>query len=140
MNHAESSQLKPFVESDGGQYRLGYRVVGNAKVVLAVEMPAPIIEQAVVREASLSVRIDAEGKVITGLSMSHIADGVNFPSETAPIDDLVRRVTDAENLHMEEVTADDLKILLERLERSVGFVKAAINRWQMDRNRDRSGA
>lgn len=127
MTQVESVQLEPFAEPAGSAYRFGYRVAGTANVVLAVEMPAVVVEPAVMMGASISVRIDADGLVISRLLVPNVVDGSELPCQSMPLDHLVQEIVDIENLRVEESTADDLKILLHRLERSVAFVSEAIN-------------
>lgn len=127
MNVRESVQLEPFAEVAGDTYRFGYRTVGVNDYVSAVEVPIQIVEQTVLMRASLTVRIGPDGTVFSHMLSSHATDATSDPlAHVDPLDVLVRRVVDTENLRMEEASVSDLNTLLQRLERSIGLVKDAI--------------
>lgn len=127
MNVRESVQLEPFAEVAGDTYRFGYRTVGVSDYVSAVEVPIQIVEQTVLMRASLTVRIGPDGTVFSHMLSSHAADATSDPpTDVDPLDVLVRRAVDTENLRMEEASVSDLNTLLQRLERSIGLVKDAI--------------
>jgi hypothetical protein len=135
MNRPERFELEPFMESaeitrsptGGAAYRFGYRIVGSTTVVSAVELPAAIVEQTIMEGALLSARSSPDGTIVSQISISYLADGGGLSCRAGAIDDLVRNAVDPESLRMEEATAADLNTLLQRLERSVGLVKNALD-------------
>lgn len=105
MNVRESVQLEPFAEVTGDTYRFGYRTVGVSDYVSAVEVPIQIVEQTVLMRASLTVRIGPDGTVFSHMLSSHAADATSDPpTDVDPLDVLVRRAVDTENLRMEEAS------------------------------------
>ncbi|XIA68011.1 hypothetical protein ACFIOY_20280 [Bradyrhizobium sp. TZ2] len=128
MNGIETVQLEPFAEVGGDTYRFGYRSVGVSDHVSAVEVPIQIVEKALLTRASLTVRIDPDGKVISHMLWSHAADiTADSPTDVEALDVLIRRAVNTENLRMEETTVSDLNALLQRLECSISLVKDAIS-------------
>ena len=128
-----SFELEPFMEPahtkgrvNGSAYRFGYRILGTEQVVSAVEVPASIVENTILQGALLSARSSPDGTITSQMSISYSANA-SSTREAKPIDELVRNAIDLDNLRMEEATAADLNTLLERLERSVSFVRDAID-------------
>jgi hypothetical protein len=133
MTRPQSLNSEPFVELLGSThpsanaYRFGYRIVGTANVISAIDVPADMVERALISRKPLSARIAPNGDIIPEISNSNPIDNTaDVTSETSQIDDLIRRTLNAENLRMEEASVADLKMLLDRLERSVSLVKEAI--------------
>jgi hypothetical protein len=128
MSSLEIVQLEPFAEVAGNTYRFGYRTVGVSDYVSAVELPTQIVEQTVLKRASVTVRIGPDGTVISHMLPSNAADTIpDPPTDVVALDVLVRRALNTENLRMEEATVSDLNTLLQRLEGSVSLVKEAIS-------------
>lgn len=96
-------------------------------MVATVDIPAETVERAVTAGLFISVRMTLNGKITSTVfsSTREIAqDATWMPSQ---IEDLVSNAVHPENLRMEDATATDLKSLLASLQRSVRFVKDALN-------------
>ena len=110
-------------------YRLGYRVHGTGDVIVAIEIPAEIVEEAVTSKLSISVGMSPDGGLVPTLGNStSTACALTLNSAQMTIDGLVAQVVTPENLRLEEAGADELKGLLTRLERSIAYVKDALAR------------
>jgi hypothetical protein len=100
-------------------YRAGYRCSETGNVVCALELPASIVESAIFRDAELAVAIASDGHIQFSLR-----DGL--PSVSEPIDRVIAQTVSVDSLHLEEITSADLNSLLQRLCRSVAFVREAM--------------
>lgn len=125
--------LEPFVEpiratsNLGGadSYRIGYRIAQDGSSIASITVPAELIGKALISGVSLTLAATPNGQVKAVLSHPDLAETIS--RQVFPIDGLVRDALDAENLRMEEATATDLTILLQRLERSISYARDAIN-------------
>jgi len=136
MNHRQMVQLEPFAEIAGDAYRFGYRAIGTDDCPSAIDVPTSIVERAGLRRASLAASVAPDGTVISHMLMSHVRGSfLDLPTDVAPIEALVQRAVDAENLRREEATVADLSTLLRRLEDSVGLAKSAISQMTSDERR-----
>jgi len=97
-------------------YRAGYRI--RTAVICNVELPAAIVETAILAESVLAISVTPDGHVRSSASGS-----AGSTSRAEPIDQLIAQLLSVENLHLEEISAADLVLLLERLERSVELVR-----------------
>jgi hypothetical protein len=127
MTCPETSALEPFAEVTGENYRFGYRIVGTSNYASVVEIPIAVVEQTVLTKAIVTAGIGPDGTVTSSLIMSTGNMSV-LVSDAKAIDTLVQRVVNAENLRMEEATAEDLSTFLQRLEDSIRLVNCAIGR------------
>lgn len=106
-------------------YRAGYRCGETGNVVCALELPASIVEPAILREAKLTATVTPDGHI--RFSACRIAsEDKSLPSITEPIDQLIAQSVAVDNLRLEEVTSADLNSLLQRLQRSVALVQEAV--------------
>jgi len=112
---SESGPLGP------SSYRAGYRIQTKGSIVCTVVLPAAIAEAAILSNSVLAIAVTNDGHIRSNLSGT-----TDSKSTTEPIDKLIAQFLSAENLHLEEVTAADLRSLLERLERSIDLVQAVM--------------
>ena len=121
-----NTQIAPLAPAS---YRAGYRHSESGEVICAVEIAASIVESAVLQHSKLGMFASADGHVESSINTTTADCSINGrPFVAEPIDSLVARLLDNENLRMEEVTAVDLATLLQRLHRSVALVKEALDR------------
>lgn len=97
-------------------YRAGYRL--RTAIICNVELPAAIVEAAILAKSTLAMTITPDGHV-----RSSVAGSAGSTSRAEPIDELIAQLLSVENLRLEEISAADLASLLERLERSVELVR-----------------
>lgn len=108
-------------------YRAGYRSGKTGNVICALELPASIVEPAILREATLTVVLSPDGHVKSSLCGTACEDVcAGRPLATQPLDQLVAQSVAVENLHLEEITFADLNSLLRRLQRSITLVQEAM--------------
>jgi hypothetical protein len=125
--------IEPFVErvclrrtsAADHVYRCGYRIVGTDTVVVAMEIPARLVEEAISSNLVLSCRLTPDGDVIPEPSFEHSRASSAGASPVA-LDQLVRATLTPQILHMEEATVANLTTLLRRLEDSASVVKDAL--------------
>jgi hypothetical protein len=121
-----STQTVPL--GPASSYRAGYRDAVSGEVICAIEIAASIAESAVLQHSKLDMLASADGRVESSVNTITTDYSMNGrPSIAEPIDSLVARLLDSENLRLEEATAGDLGTLLRRLEDSVRLVKGAIS-------------
>jgi hypothetical protein len=107
------------------RYSAGYRVRETGKVICTIELAASVAESTVFGHANLAMAATTSGCIQSSIAgLAGLSGTQSFAAE--PIDSLIARATAVENLRMEEATVADLKVLLQRLERSVSLVKEAI--------------
>lgn len=97
-------------------YRAGYRL--RTTIICNVELPAAIVEAAIIAKSTLATMITPDGNVRSSVGVS-----AGSKSRTEPIDQLIAQLLSVENLRLEEISAANLGLLLERLERSVELVR-----------------
>ncbi|WP_316213773.1 MULTISPECIES: hypothetical protein [unclassified Bradyrhizobium] len=108
-------------------YRAGYRYCDTGDVVCALELPASIVETAMLRDANLAFTLAPDGHIrfsVLGFACEDMREGL--PSVTEPIDKLIAQSVAVDSLRFEEVTPADLNSLLQRLHRSVTIVQEAL--------------
>jgi hypothetical protein len=125
--------LEPFVERIGGTldldgaagYQIGYRTSPGGTAITSMTVSAEIIVKALNLDGAVELTVTPDGQVAAVVSHSSSAESILRGA--LPIDSLVQKAMDFENLRVEEATVSDLKILLQRLEHSVRLVKDAID-------------
>ncbi|VIO64960.1 hypothetical protein CI1B_00540 [Bradyrhizobium ivorense] len=129
------SHLEPFAEklyaADNAispvNYRVGYRLSATQAVLAQIEIPAPIVEHAVLGKLLVVPRITPDGTVTADISMQNdLTMDPQMKVAMMPIDQLVLRGTESESLRLEEARASELQELLGLLERSVSAVRTAM--------------
>jgi hypothetical protein len=127
------SDLEPFADRalsiEGGinspQYRVGFRLLVTQAIVAQLEIPAEVIEQAVLAKLFVAPRLTPDGKVTADISGPHDLNS-HFEIAAIPIDELVIAAMTPENLRLEDVTSSDLNKLLGLLEQSIMKVRVAL--------------
>lgn len=99
-------------------YRAGYRLRTAGSIICNVELPAAIVEAAILPNSVLAMTVTADGHI-----RSSLVGAAGFLSKGEPIDRLIAQSLSVENLRLEEISPADLTLLLERLERSVELVR-----------------
>jgi hypothetical protein len=111
----ENGELGPLGPTS---YRAGYRLRMAGSIICNVELPAEIVEAAILARSALAMTVTPDGHVRSSLS-----GGTGSPSRAEPIDQLIAQLLSVENLRLEEISTADLTSLLERLERSAELVR-----------------
>src|SRR5262245_34203437 len=91
-------------------YRAGYRFRTAGSTICNVELPAAIVEAAILTNSAFAMTVTADGYIKSSLS-----GGADSTSRAEPIDRLIAQSLSVENLRLEEISAADLTSLLERL-------------------------
>ncbi|QOZ44766.1 hypothetical protein XH89_15750 [Bradyrhizobium sp. CCBAU 53340] len=120
----ETLALRPFAEVGKSTSTVGYRDVSSGTVVVSIELPVELIERSIMESVSVEISLSSTGEICS------IASGTTSdcsPSKsTISLDELVDALLRRNNLHMEEAKEGELKLLLERLQKSVWAVERAI--------------
>lgn len=116
--------LSPFVECAKTSWRLGYRDVSSGMIVASVELPVELIERTTLSNISIEVNLSGTGEISS--AASGVTSNLCSANRTISLDELVDRLLDRKNIHMEETTQSELKILLEKLQKSIQAVQRAI--------------
>ncbi|WP_143109008.1 hypothetical protein [Bradyrhizobium sp. Rc3b] len=90
----------------------------------SIEFPAELIERTVLANLSIEVSLSGAGEITS--TASGVASNLCSANRTISLDELVDMLLDRKNIYMEETTESDLKILLERLQKSIRSVQHAI--------------
>jgi|SRR5579871_4193181 len=127
--------LEPFADKisspDGAlnpsQYRIGYRFPATRAIFTQIEIPAEVIERAVLSKLLVVPRMTSDGTVTADIPVQGDLTS-NDPLEVAPvpIHELVVRAMAPENLRLEEAKISDLRTLLDLLEQSISKVRTAV--------------
>jgi hypothetical protein len=108
-------------------YRAGYRCGETKNVICALELPASIVDPMILKDAKLTATVAPDGQIRFSLCRVGCEDiSQGLPSATEPIDQLIAQFLTVDNLHLEEITSDDLTSLLQRLQRSIALVEEAM--------------
>jgi len=108
-------------------YRAGYRHGDTGNVLCALELPASIVEMAMLRDAKFAFTLAPDGHIRLSVFGGVCEDmGEGLPSITEPIDGLIAQSVAVDSLRLEEITPADLNSLLQRLHRSVALVQEAL--------------
>ena len=93
-------------------------------VVVSVEPPVELIERTIMESVSIEISLSSAGEI----SSTATGTTFNYGSSNSPIplDELVDALLLRNNLHMEEAKEGELRLLLERLQKSVCAVERAI--------------
>lgn len=110
-------------------YRFGYRDSESGTVVAAIEIPAGLLEEEISSNLTSSCRLTPDGKLISESSFEYGKVSAGIGISPVPLDQLIRTTLAPQNLHMEEATIADLRIMLERLEESISLVKETLARY-----------
>jgi hypothetical protein len=102
-------------------YRVGYRLKTAKSVVCNVELPAEIVEAAILARSAFAIMVTPDGHVRSSLS-----GAISSTSRAEPIDQLIAQIVSVDSLRLEEITSADLSSLLQRLFRSVTLVQEAM--------------
>ncbi|MBO4225338.1 hypothetical protein [Bradyrhizobium neotropicale] len=117
-------RIGPFAQFGQDVSTIGYRDLSSGQVVSSIELPTEILERSALANIAIQVVLSASGEIIS------VANGATATLSSAArrisVDDLVESLLDHDNLRMEEATESELRILLERLRRSVRAVESAI--------------
>jgi hypothetical protein len=116
--------LSPFVQCGQTTSTVGYRDVSSGMLVASLELPAELIERTVLANVSVDIALSSAGEIKSAASGA--ASTFSHASKTVSLDALVDVLLERNNVYMEEITEGELRILLERLERSVRAVERAI--------------
>ena len=117
-------RLTPFAKCGGTTSILGYRDDSSGIVVASVELPTELIERSILANVSIEITLSGSGEVTT--AASNVVSGSSSSIKTVSLDALVDMLLDRENIHMEETTESELRILLETLQKSIRAVQRAI--------------
>lgn len=90
----------------------------------SVELPVELIERTVLANVSIEISLSGTGEISS--AASGVASNLCSANRTIWLDELVDVLLDRTNIHMEETTESELKILLERLQKSIRAVQRAI--------------
>jgi hypothetical protein len=108
-------------------YLLGYRSPVSKTVVVQIEIPAEVVERAVLSELLVVPRVTPDGKVTVDLhGQTDLSGDDQLKVAGAPIYELVARAMARENLRLEDANFSDLHTLLRLLEQSLSEVRSAI--------------
>ncbi|MGX9430196.1 MULTISPECIES: hypothetical protein [Bradyrhizobium] len=116
--------MRPFVEYGGVTSKLGYRDASSGQVITLVEIPSEAVERAIFASVSVEIALSSDGEIAS--SATGTLSGCSLAKNTTSIDRLVEAFLSSDNLHMEEVTEQDLQALLARLQKSVDAVRRSI--------------
>jgi hypothetical protein len=112
-------------------FRIGYRTEGTDDVLLAIDLPVPVLEEKIASGLKLFTSVTPSGEVSSQIVGS---SGLTLlgPRLIASIEDLVSQAVCKETLRLEEASANELLSLLRKLESAIGDVKAAIAQVRTD--------
>jgi hypothetical protein len=113
-----------FAECGRTTATVGFRDTSTGVVIGSIEIPAAVIEGAVLESASVEITLLGDGKI--GSAVAGAASDCFSLRANVTIDQLVEAFVNSQNLHKEEATVADLRALLKRLHRSVEAVERAI--------------
>ncbi|MBB4360631.1 hypothetical protein GGD66_008147 [Bradyrhizobium sp. CIR48] len=116
--------MRPFVEYGGATSNVGYRDASTGQVVTLVEIPSEAIERAIFASVSVEIALSGDGEIAS--TATGTLSGCSIAKNTMSIDQLVEAFLSSDNLHMEEVTKQDLEGLLARLQKSIDAVRRSI--------------
>ncbi len=104
---------------------VGYRDASTGRVIASIEIPAQVIEGAVLENASVEITLLSDGEIASAVA-GPASDCFSIRSSVA-IDQLVEAFVTSQNLHKEEATEAELRTLLGRLHKSVEAVERTIH-------------
>jgi hypothetical protein len=124
MSLDDKLRLSPFAKCGETTSILGYRDDSSGKVMASVELPTDTIERSILAKISIEITLSGSGEVTS--AASNVASGSSSSIKTISLSDLVDMLLDRENIHREEITESELRILLETLQKSIGAVQRVI--------------
>ena len=124
MSQDDKLHFTPFAKCGEITSIVGYRDDSNGIVVASVELPTELIERSILANVSIEITLSGSGEITS--AASSIASGCSSPTKTSSLDHLVNMLLDHDNIHMEETTESELRILLEALQKAVRAVQRAI--------------
>ncbi len=116
--------MRPFVEYGRATSNVGYRDASTGQVVTFVEIPSETVERAIFASVSVEIALSGGGEIAS--TATGTLSGCSIAKNAMLIDQLVEAFLSSDNLHMEEVTEQDLEALLARLQKSVDAVRCSI--------------
>jgi hypothetical protein len=118
-------RLSPFAECGRTTSNIGYRDVLTGQVVASIEIPSELIERAVLANVFVEISFSGDGEIAS--TANGVASACSPARKVISVDRLVETFLDGDNLRMEEVTEQELRALLDRLQKSVQAVQRAIS-------------
>lgn len=103
---------------------IGYRDALTGTVIASIEIPAQVIERAVLENASVEITLLEDGQIASAVT-GPASDCFSVRTSVS-IDHLVDAFVASQNLHKEEATEAELRTLLGRLHKSVEAVERTI--------------
>ncbi|KRR13327.1 hypothetical protein CQ12_09305 [Bradyrhizobium jicamae] len=119
-----ASAFGAFAKCDQITANVGYRDVSTGQVVASIEIPAQVIERAVLENASVEITLLSDGEIASAVTGS--ACDCFSAKTSVSVDHLVDAFVSNNNLHKEEATETELRTLLGRLQKSVQAVERTI--------------
>lgn len=119
-----------FAECGQTTATVGFRDASTGGVISSIEIPAQVIEGAVLEHASVEITLLGDGEIGSAVA-GPASDFVSLRSNVT-IDQLVEAFVNSQNLHKEEATVADLRTLLGRLHKSVEAVERAIRLYEVE--------
>lgn len=113
-----------FAKCDQVTATVGYRDASTGSVIASIEIPAQVIERAVLENTSVEITLLSDGEIASAV-VGPASDSLSARARVS-IDHLVDAFLTNENLHKEEATEAELKTLLGRLYKSVEVVERTI--------------
>jgi hypothetical protein len=103
---------------------VGYRDALTGSVIASIEIPAQVIERAVLENASVEITLLGDGEIASAVAGP--TSDCFLARTSVSIDHLVDAFVTSHNLHKEEATEAELRTLLGRLHKSVEAVERTI--------------
>jgi len=103
---------------------VGYCDASSGGVIASIEIPAQVMERAVLENASVEITLLGDGEIAS--TVIGPASDCCSARTSVSIDRLVDAFVASHNLHKEEATEVELRTLLGRLRRSVEAVEHSI--------------
>lgn len=103
---------------------VGYCNASTGSVIASIEIPAQVIERAVLENASVEITLLGDGEISSAVTGP--ASECFSARTSVSIDRLVDAFVASHNLHKEEATEVELRTLLGRLHKSVEAVEQTI--------------
>lgn len=103
---------------------VGYRDASTGSVIASIEIPAQVIERAVLENSSVEITLLSNGE-IASVVVGPASDCLSARMSVS-LDHLVNALVTSENLQREEATEAELRTLLGRLYKSVELVERTI--------------
>jgi hypothetical protein len=94
-----------------------------------MEIPAARLEEAISSNLTSSCTLTPDGNLISEPLFEYGNASAARSVFPIPLDQLVRATLAAQNLHMEEATIANLRIMLQRLEESTSVVRETLARY-----------